>query len=302
MKSLKPKVLKQGDCIGFLSLSGNIEDYSKVINAKNYFENLGYKVVVSDTTKNNDFYLCDTDENRAKALNSFFKNPEIKMILATRGGYGAIRILDKIDYNLVKNNPKIFVGYSDITAILWQLYKNTGLISFHGANAINTFSDNLNQFNENAFWNIFSHKQKSFTSEQNQTFYSGKIQAKLLGGNLSTINSLAGSDFCLDEKFILYLEDINEPVYKIDKMITQLLNIKAFKNNLSGLILGDFSGIDNEMYFEKYLNNLANDLKIPMSKGFNISHGENRLILPFGIEAEFDADKGEINISEDYFA
>ncbi|MEI8128984.1 MAG: LD-carboxypeptidase, partial [bacterium] len=117
MNLIKPKKLNKGDTIGILPLSGAVESKTNILRAKKYFENKGFKVVLSENIFDNHRYLAGTDEKKVEELHKFFANPKISMILCARGGYGAIRLLDKIDFNLIKNNPKIFAGYSDVSAL-----------------------------------------------------------------------------------------------------------------------------------------------------------------------------------------
>lgn len=140
MKILKPRKLKKGGTIGLLSVSGEVKELSQLENAKNYFENQGFKVKISKNSEKKHNYLCGTDEERLKALQDFFLDEEISAIIATRGGYGALRLVNKIDYEIIKKNPKIFAGHSDITALSLMFFKKTGLVTFSSPMACADFS------------------------------------------------------------------------------------------------------------------------------------------------------------------
>ena len=286
--------LKKGDTIGFLCVSGDIKDYSRLENAKKLFENRGYRVLISDTTKTHKNYLCANDSERAEALNNFFADESINAIIACRGGYGAIRILDKIDYDVIKNNPKIFCGYSDITALQLIIYKKTGLVSYNAPMIYSDFGLDFDEYTVENFFGTLTQGIKEICLDKPQIFYPGTTTGILWGGNLSTVQSLCGLDFIPDDKFVFAAEDINEPSYKIDKMFTQLLNIFQFKNNLSGIILGDFSGIDNEDYFYDFIKELASDLKIPFASGLKFGHEKQKLTFPIGAKIIFDTNLSKI--------
>lgn len=302
MNLIKPKKLQKGDTIGLLSVSGCIKEIDRIEKAKKYFENKGFNVVISDTTYKKYRYMAGSDEERLNALHNFFVDDKIDAIVCTRGGFGAIRLLKSIDFELIKRNPKIFVGYSDITALLAMIYKEIGLVTFHGPMANGDFGEeNINTFTEEMFFYVLEYPYITpiFNSNDGfKTYHKGTSEGILWGGNLSTIASLCGLDFIPDKKFILFLEDLNEPAYKLDKMISQLLNIDKFKKNLAGIALGKFTGIDDESYLTELFEELALTLKIPMADNFSISHDKEKYTLPIGAKCSFDADKGVIELEE----
>lgn len=297
MNIINPEKLKKGDTIGFLSVSGDIKEFSKLEKAKTDFESMGYNVKISETSKTRKDYLCADDEMRAKALNDFFADESINAIITTRGGYGAIRILDKIDYETIKKNPKIFAGYSDITALSLMIYKKTGLVTYNAPMAYSDFGCGITEFSKSSFFNVLQNGISEILIDEPKVFYEGISGGILWGGNLSTIQSLCGLDFVIDEKFILIVEDINEPVYKIDKMFTQILNIPKFKNNLKGIVLGDFSGVDNETYFNNFFSELSQTLKVPVISGLKFGHEPDKQTFPIGVEAILDTNLGKIIFS-----
>lgn len=295
---IKPEKLKKGDTVGFVATSGDIKDFSKLEKAKEEFEQAGFKVKISETAKKRKDYLSGTDEERAAALNDSFKDPEIKAIVAARGGYGAIRILNKLDYKSIQSNPKIFVGYSDITALSLMIYKQSGLVTYSGAMAFSDFGCGISEYTKNSFFDILENDKKEIEIDAPKVYHSGISSGILWGGNLSTIQSLCGLEFIPDEKFIFITEDINEPVYKIDKMFTQLLNIQKFKQNLTGIVLGDFSGLDNGIYFTNFLNELSEGLKIPIISGIKFGHEKDKQTIPIGVPSFLDTQAGKIVITK----
>jgi len=291
MNLIKPKKLNKGDTIGILALSGVIKNKENILQAKKYFEGKGYKVILSDNIFDKNRYLAGKDEKKAEELHKFFLNPEIKMILCARGGYGAIRILDKIDWNIIKNNPKIFAGYSDISAIQAMIYKKTGLITFYSPVAQSDFGElNVSKITEKSFFKTVINTNDLKIKPDNRkskVYYKGECNGIFWGGNLATIASICGLDFIPDEKFIFFAEDSGEDTYKIDKMMMQLLNIEKFRKNLQGIILGDFLGINNKKHLDELFLEIGGKHKIPILSGFKITHAKDKITIPYGVNAEF---------------
>lgn len=291
MNLIKPKKLNKCDTIGIIALSGAIESEESILRAKKYFESKGYNVVLSDNIFDKNRYLAGTDEKKVEELHKFFANPEIKMILCARGGYGAIRLLDKIDWELIKNNPKIFAGYSDVSALQAMILKKTGLVTFYSPMASGDFGgEEILKRVEKSFFDALSNTkilEISPDKKKSKTYFAGEAKGILFGGNLATIVSLCGQDFIPDEKFIFFAEDLGEDTYKIDKMMTQLLNIPQFSKNLAGIILGDFLDIKNKKHFDELFVEIGAKYKLPIISGFKITHAKEKITLPYGAKAEF---------------
>lgn len=294
-------MIKQGDTIGIIALGGKCEQ-NLVQQAVQNLETLGFKVKLSKNIYDQDRYLAGSDESKLEALYDMFKNPEIKLILNARGGYGSIRLINKIDYEIIKINPKPFCGFSDITALLLMFYKKCGLITYHGPMACSDFTTSpsprgrggegvesslaevflryaQNDYTLSNFFKTINNESLEFTGAKK--YKQGTAKGILWGGNLSTVVSLCGQDFIPDENFIFFAEDLNEPVYKIDKMFTQLFNIEKFNKNCKGIILGDFLNTDNE----EWLEDLFNTFTYPTVGGFKITHAKEKITLPVGKQA-----------------
>lgn len=303
MNLIKPKKLKKGDTIGILALSGAVESKKNILRAKKYFENKGYKVILSENVFDEYRYLAGTDEKKVEELHKFFLNPEIKMILCSRGGYGAIRLLDKIDFNIIKNNPKIFVGYSDVSAIESSILTKTGLITFHGPMAQGDMGeDEICKLTEKSFFDVLTKTNDlkiSPDKRKSKTYFTGEAKGILWGGNLATIVSMCGSDFIPTEDFIFFAEDLNENVYKIDKMMTQLLNIEKFRKHLKGIVLGDFLKAENKKHLDELLTEIGKKTKVPILSGFRITHKKEKITVPYGANAELST-KNQILTITDY--
>ncbi len=294
-------MIKHGDTIGIIALGGKCEQ-TLVEQAVQNIETLGLKVKLSQNIYNQDRYLAGSDESKLEALYDFFQDPEIKLILNARGGYGSIRLINKINYDIIKANPKPFCGFSDITALLLMFYKKCGLITYHGPMACSDFTmspsprgrggegaepssaDEILRYVQNDY--TLSNFFKAINNEPleltgTKIYKQGTAEGILWGGNLSTVVSLCGQDFIPNEDFIFFTEDLNEPVYKIDKMFTQLFNIEKFSKNCKAIILGDFLNVDNEEWLEE----LFKSFTPPTVGGFKITHNANKITIPIGKHA-----------------
>ena len=263
MNLIKPPLLKDGDTIGILAPSGAMEDDTNLKRAVTFFESKGYKVKLSDNVYSKNRYLAGTDEERLDALHKMFADRSINAIICLRGGYGAIKLINKIDYDLIRQNPKIFCGYSDITALNAMVLKRAGLATFSGPMILSDFGqENLCEYTINKFF---------------ETVMTGRFDydGTFWGGNLSTLVSLCGLDFIPDFEFTLFLEDLNEPPYKIDKMVTQLFNIEKIRKNTKAIAIGDFLGADDIYY-------IFDDLGLPLIKNFPASHSDKKATIPYG--------------------
>lgn len=290
MNIIKPKSLKRGDKIGIIAPAGCVNDKKSALKAKTFFENLGYEIVFGKNIFNKKGYLAGTDDEKLEDLHNFFADKSVSAIFCLRGGYGSIRLINKIDYNLIKNNPKIFAGYSDITALCTMFLKKANLITYHAPMFQSDFSvDKISDFTLKHFLNTIT---KNCNSElkAKKVYKSGEAKGLLLGGNLTTMGSLCGVDFVPEEKFIFFAEDLNEPAYKIDRMFTQLLNVKEFRQNIQSIILGDFLSVDDKELLDKLFSELAEELNIPVLGGFKITHKKHKLTIPVGIKAEISGE------------
>lgn len=294
MNLIKPASLKKGDTIGFLTACGAIEDIEKIELSKQYFEEKGYNVVVSDTTYTKKGFLSADDDVRLAQLHEFFADDGIDAILCTRGGYGAIRLIEKLDYNLIKNNPKIFAGFSDVTAFIAAFASNCGLKTFHSPMPVYNFADNnVSELTESSFFDALSNKTFE-TSLEGVVYNSGEAQGVLWGGNLATLASMVGLNFVPKEPFVLFLEDVNEPAYKVDRYLTQLMFDKNFKKNISGIVLGDFSNLDDKTLFEDIFYEFGKKMNLPIMSGLKVGHVYEQITVPLGIEVNFSTDAKSI--------
>lgn len=286
MNLIKPDKLKKHDTIGILAISGAVTEKEHILQAETFFKNNGYKVLLSKNIFDKDRYLAGKDEDKISELHNFFSNPEIKAIICMRGGYGAIRLINKIDYNLIRNNPKIFCGYSDITALSAMILKHSGLMTYSGPMAQGDFgTKNPDEATINSFFDAINSDEIIYRPDEIKIYNGGEAKGLIWGGNLSTVVSLCGQDFLPEDDFIFFTEDLNEPVYKIDKMINQLINIKQFAKHCKGIALGYFLDVDNEQWLDELFIEIGNNLNIPVIGGFRITHSKSKITIPYGASA-----------------
>ncbi|MBR2525259.1 LD-carboxypeptidase [bacterium] len=290
MNIIKPKKMKVGDTIGIIAPAGCVDNEVEALKAKIFFESLGYNIIFGKNIFNKNRYLAGTDEEKLEDMHAFFADDNINAIFCLRGGYGCVRLINKIDYDLVKKNPKIFAGYSDITALCLMFFKKSGLITYHAPMFVSDFgADKISDYTISHFLDVITDSGVNKIKAKN-IYNNGSAEGILFGGNLATLTSLCGVNFIPDEKFILFVEELNEPVYKIDRMFNQLLNIEYFRKNLSGIILGDFLKTDNKIWLSDLFNELKHDLKVPILGGFNITHKKKKLTVPVGEKALINND------------
>ena len=160
MKAIKPKKLQKGDLIGIVSPASSVDDPSRLESGVRYIEKMGYNVIVGKNVGKFNGYLAGTDQERLDDLHSMFSNKKVRAVFCLRGGYGAARLLDKVDYKLIKNNPKIFAGYSDISALHLAMFFKTGLVTFAGPMVGVDFYDEVSPFTEEMFWSLITSTRK----------------------------------------------------------------------------------------------------------------------------------------------
>lgn len=312
--TLKPARLYPGAGVGLISPAGAVflqEDLEVVLDA---VRALGLVPYLAPHLMSRYGYLAGKDSDRASDVNQFFADPKIAMLLPLRGGWGSSRMLPYLDYNLIRKNPKIIIGFSDITALILAIYAKTGLITFHGPNGLSSWRPPLTE----SFRNVLFNAQKTTFSNQPagedsdrlmqvknriQTITPGKARGKLIGGNLTIVASLVGTPYFPNpEGAILFVEDVGENIYRIDRLITQL-KLGGILDKLSGFIFGQCVRCEPDpdygsLTLEEVIQDHIQPLNIPAWSGANIGHIEDIMTLPIGIEVEIDAKQGTIVMLE----
>ena len=309
MKVQKPESLRNGDTIGIISPASSPDDLSRINKGVTYLERLGYQVEVGKNVGKYSGFLAGTDEERLEDLHHMFSNKNIRAIICVRGGYGSPRLLDKIDYRLIRKNPKIFVGYSDITALQLAFYRKANLVTFAGPMLAVDFHSEINRYTEENFWRTITSSKKIEKvilpeGENLIPLKKGKEEGEIVGGNLSLILSLLGTSFLPKMKDkILFLEDVDEAPYRVDRMLNQL-TIAGILEKLSGIILGEFTScVENDaekktLTLDEVFQNYFGELPCPVIKNFPHGHRKANYTIPFGIRTKINADKNYVEFLE----
>ena len=310
MKIIKPKKLKKGDLIGIISPASTPADLSRVEKSVRYFEKLGYRTIVGEHVGKQRGYLAGTDEERLSDLHAMFKDKRVKAIVCLRGGYGSGRLLDKINYRLIRHNPKIFVGYSDITALQMAFLAKSGLVTFAGPMAaVDFYKDEVDDFTEETFWRMITSSKKigKIFNPLKEPFYSlvkGRGEGRLIGGNLAVFVASLGTPYLPKFKdTVLLIEDIGEAPYRIDRMLNQIKLAGAFKE-ANGVILGRFVDCYEQdkssptLTLNEVIDDYLANLKIPVI--YNVKHGHisENLTMPLGIKVKVNTYRGFIEFPE----
>jgi len=309
MIAQKPQKLRKGDAIGIISPASSPDDLGRINKGVTYFEKLGYQVEVGKNVGKYNGYLAGTDEERVDDLHTMFANKKINAVICVRGGYGSPRLLNKIDYWLIKKNPKIFVGYSDITALQLAFLRKANLVTFGGPMLAVDFHSEVDLYTEENFWRTITSSKKIGKvslpeNESLQSLVKGKAEGEILGGNLSLVLSLLGTPYLPKMKNkILFLEDVDEAPYKVDRYLNQLL-ITGILDKIAGLLLGEFTDCEEKdlekktLTLDEVLQNYLGDLKIPVIKNFPHGHRKANHTIPFGINTKLNAEKGYVEFLE----
>ena len=300
---LLPPPLEHGDTIGIVAPSGQIQDRQRFVSGVQVLQEMGFQVRFPPSLWPGTGYLADTDAKRADELNRMWANPEINALMAARGGYGCLRILDKIDPRQVRQTPKLLVGFSDITILHSFLQEKAGLVSLHGP-VLTSLAGASKPTIERFHHCLLGNWRNEITWKKMEILRGGRQRRGILaGGNLSSIISLLGTPFSPKWKnSIVFLEDTHEPLYRIDRMLTQLSYAGRFKD-IAGLILGDFSISDDqdplqnirhhETVWQRTLE-LTAQADIPVWGGFPAGHIKDNLPLPLGSQAVMNSDTGTL--------
>jgi muramoyltetrapeptide carboxypeptidase len=298
-----PPPLNKGDIIGVIAPAGQIADRARFEQGIKILTDMGFEPRFPRQLWPGPGYLADTDTNRAEEFHKVYSDPEVKGVIAARGGYGCLRILDKTDIQVMRQNPKMLLGFSDITLLLNQAVQEAAMVSFHGP-VLTSLCDCTTSSLERLFNAISGNWHKAITPPKLEILTGADtVQGKLIGGNLSTLMTTLGTPYDFSwNNCILLLEDIGEPVYRLDRMLTQLDLSGKFKQ-IRGLILGDFTlsteqdsleKIRYREYIWKRILSLTSNLEIPIWGNFPAGHCPENLTLPLGATAIMNSKQGSL--------
>jgi muramoyltetrapeptide carboxypeptidase len=293
---LKPPRLSRGDRIGVLAPAGPVapEELQAGIEA---LESLGFPVVVASHALWREGYLAGEDKVRLQDFHEMFEDERVKAILCARGGYGVLRLFEGIDFELIRKHPKIFIGYSDITALLLALYKKARLVTFHGP-VLRDLVKNQGENLKSLLRLLTSREPFTLPCRGARTVVKGSAEGKLIGGNLSLIAHLLGTPFMPSPKgAILFIEEKGEALYRIDRLLTHL-RLSGFLRGCQGVMIGSFEDCGDPAGLEEVIADRLGDLGVPVMTGLPVGHGEENLALPVGVKAFLDATGGTLSLKE----
>jgi muramoyltetrapeptide carboxypeptidase len=312
---IKPPVLRPGDTVGMVAPASNAYELEEIAIAKETMEQYGFKVELGKHIAAQNGYLAGTDEQRAADVNEMFRRSEIRGIVTFSGGYGCSRILPLLDYDLIRQNPKVVVGHSDITSLLLGIHRQTGLVTFHGSSGLTGVGDYAIAHFRRAIMStvpIGAVAQPPRTEGVERThrlitIVPGRVSGQLVGGNLTLVTNLLGTPYEPDTKGkILFLEDVGEEPYRIDRMLTQLW-LAGKLQAAAGIALGHFvdcypktyqASFPQTLSLEAVLRDRFEPLKTPTLYNLMFGHIRENAVLPIGAMATLDATAKTLMITE----
>jgi muramoyltetrapeptide carboxypeptidase len=304
---VRPPRLREGDVVGLVSPATAAWESEPTQIAVEALESLGFRVVLGEHYFDRHGYFAGEDAARAADINSFFRDPDVRMIFA-RGGWGSPRLLPLLDYDAMREQPKVLLGYSDATALITAVHARTGLVTFHGPSPLNTRSAghfrrllmageaytlaNPREVPEDALVQ---------TEYRTRTITAGRARGRILGGNLSLLTAVTGSAYLPDwDGAILFLEDVDEAVYRVDRMMTELA-LSGVLDRISGFVFGYCTACDPDsgygsLTLEQVIAEHIVPRGIPAYAGAMIGHIREQFTIPLGVEVEMDAGAGTIRL------
>lgn len=321
---IKPPRLRKGDTLGLITPS----HYAREAQLHTTIDNmrqLGFGVKYTDNMLVRKGYLAGTDAQRADDINQMFADKSVAGLMCVTGGYGTTRLLPHLDYDLIRQNPKPLIGFSDITGLLYGIHNKTGLIGFHGPVGDSDF----NEYTLHYFKKVLMQPQpslvyaqpKGLTTEDLTPLYlqgkavnisaperhmlnPGVAEGTLVGGNLTLVTSLCGTEYDLDMRGkIVFLEDVGEAPYRIDRMLTQLLLSPDKLRTAAGIVLGLFTNCeadesDASFTLAQVLQERLSGLGIPVLYGLHFGHIRRNATLPLGVKCRLDAGSKSVTLLE----
>ena len=293
---VKPARLSPGDIIGIAAPAGPFE-IAKFERGVAAIKDMGFEVLVPDDLQQPERFLAASDAHRASQLTDLFRTPEINGIICARGGYGSLRILDLMDFDLFRHYPKIFMGFSDISALISSITRQSRLTAFHGPN-VTTLGQATPQTKTSFYHAVTSDQPLNIRSQKSRVISPGIGTGIVSGGNLATLCHLLGTPYApAYQNQILVIEDTGEAHYRVDRMLFQMKMAGCFQG-LSGIVLGSFHDCGRYEGICNIVKNVFEDLQIPILGGFEIGHGDDNVTIPMGIQATLDTEQGALAYQE----
>ena len=310
MPLILPPRLRPGQAIGVVAPSSPQRDDERLRRGIRYLESRGYEVVTGANLWNRHGYLAGTDSERLSDLNGMIADPHIRLIIGGRGGYGMTRILEGVDYRGLKRDPKIVVGFSDLTALSCAMLKRIGMASFSGAMVgVDFWNETLDPFAEESFWRAVTSTRPigrivQPTEHPIVGMQSGIAEGHLVAGNLTLLAALVGTRYLPDMRgAILLIEEIGEEAYRVDRLLSQLYNA-GILSRIAGLAFGAFTDAGpkrvsvDPLPIEEVLAEYIARAGVPAIGGVLYGHIPTKLTLPVGVRVRIDGGRGEMRVLE----
>jgi muramoyltetrapeptide carboxypeptidase len=309
---IKPKRLKKGDLVGLINPAGATFNTDQAEIYRETLAALGLRTRFGDHLFDRRGYLAGRDEDRAADINTLFADSEVRALLALRGGWGCSRLLPLLDYELIRRNPKIVLGFSDLTALLLAVYAKTGLVTFHGPTGNSTWNAFTTDHVRRLLFDGAAFEMQNPAGSDDRlvqvenrvlTITSGVARGRLVGGNLSVLTAMMSSVYLPDfEGSILFLEEVGEEIYRVDRMLTQL-KLAGVLERIAGFVFGRCTDCGpgrgfGSLTLQEVLGDHVAPLGVPAWYGSMIGHIKDKFTVPLGIEAEIDSDAGTIKLLE----
>lgn len=296
---IRPARLQQGDTVGLVNLSSPLAQEA-LGDKLAFLEQLGLRYKLGDTIQSTEKYLAGTDEARVADFHAMVQDPEVKAIFLVKGGYGIARIIDKISYPLLEDNPKIIWGFSDVTSLHTQVNEFSNLVTFHGP-MLSSPKGALDELSQKMFQQLFQPIEIQYTERiaPLTTIVAGTVRGELTGGNLNRIIGTLGTKFEIDVRNkIIVLEDIGESIEQLDHMMNQL-RLSRKLEQAAGFVIADFNLPDDTYRYDDVVEMITGYLK-PLQKptvaGFKIGHCTPNIAIPLGVDAILDANEKTLRI------
>lgn len=294
--SIKPRRLDPGAVIGVVAPASPFKRRVLMQGLK-ILQDMGYAVKTPPDLFVGEGYLAGTDEHRARQLQEMFIDDAVDAVMCARGGFGSLRMLPFLDWELLRRHPKPFIGFSDITALHHAFYQKTGIVTFHGP-VVCSLPSSDRQTQTALYRALSTRLALSFRSPKIRTIRPGRAEGILLGGNLTTLCHLVGTPFASNlTGAVLFLEDTGEVAYRIDRMLTQMKLAGCF-DGIKGVVLGSFSNGAKPAVISDLVRQLFADQDLPILAGMAFGHGHRNLTLPMGVRVHLDADDGRLILLE----
>ena len=310
---IKPKKLGPGDTIGVVSPASPSENRSEVYRAKEYLENLGYKVVIGKNVNKTKGFTAANEQDRIDDIHEMFSREDIDAVFVTQGGYGSAQLIRNLDFDLIRNHPKIFTGFSDITSLHLAIHKFCNFVTFHSPGMARFNDEELTAYTKESFFRVLTQADApgeiKKVDEKNwlTRIHGGMVEAPTIGGNLTLVCATLGTPFEIDCKDkILFFEDVDTEPWVFDHMMSHLRNAGKL-DNAAGFLIGHCEncaprkhepGFYCDTSLEDVLHYYLDPLQKPALYGLPMGHGEDLATLPLGVMTRLDADSKTFTILE----